>query len=262
MAERFAVDLNSDLGESFGAYSIGEDQDVLRLITSANIACGAHAGDPRVMDATVRACRELGVAVGAHPGFPDRVGFGRRTIDASPHEVETDVLYQIGALGAFAVANGAPLQHVKAHGALYNLAVIKPAVAAAIARAVVRFDPNLIFVAPAGSALEHAGTEAGLTVAREAFADRGYNPDGTLVSRSLPGAVIADARAAAERAVRMVKEHSVETVDGGSISIEVDTICVHGDNPHAVEILRAIHSVFREKAITLTNIRNVLGARD
>ena len=262
MAELSAVDLNSDLGESFGAYSIGADQEVLRLVTSANVACGAHAGDPRVMEATVRACRDLGVAVGAHPGFPDRVGFGRRTIDASPAEVETDVLYQIGALGAFAVANGVPLQHVKAHGALYNLAVTKPAVAAAIARAVVRYDPHLIFVAPVGSALEHAGIEAGLSVAREAFADRAYNPDGSLVSRSLPGAVISDARAAADRAVRMVEEHSVETLDGGSIAIEVNTICVHGDNPHAVEILRAIHSAFREKAITLTNMRNVLRGGD
>ncbi len=262
MAQLAAVDLNSDLGESFGVYSIGDDQDVLRLITSANIACGAHAGDPRVMDATVRACRDLSVAIGAHPGFPDRVGFGRRTMDASPAEVETDVLYQIGALGAFAVANGVRLQHVKAHGALYNIAVIKPAVAAAIARAVVRYDRHLIFVAPIGSALEHAGIEAGLKVAREAFADRGYNADGTLVSRSLPGAVISDARVAADRALRMVKDQSVEAVDGGSISIKVDTLCVHGDNPHAVEILGAIRSTFREKGITLTNMRKVLGVRD
>ena len=259
MLNRPAIDLNADLGESFGAYTIGNDRDVLGLITSANVACGMHAGDPLVMDATVRASRDLGVSIGAHPGFPDRVGFGRRTIDATPAEIEADVLYQIGALGAFAVANGVALQHVKAHGALYNLAVTKPEVAAAIARAVLRYDRHLIFVAPVRSALERAAIEAGLTVAREAFADRGYNPDATLVSRQLPGAVIADPRVAADRALRMVQERTVSTVGGGSIPIEVDTLCVHGDNPNAVEILREIRSTFRDHGITLTNMRSVLG---
>jgi UPF0271 protein len=260
MTSRHAVDLNADLGESFGAYRLGDDRGVLGLITSANVACGMHAGDPRVMDETVRACRDFGVSVGAHPGFPDRVGFGRRTIDATPTEVETDVLFQIGALSAFVVANGLEMQHVKAHGALYNVGVTKPEVAAAIARAVSRYDRHLIFVAPVGSALERAGHEAGLAVAREAFADRGYNADATLVSRRFPGAVISDPRLAADRALRMVNEGVVSTVDGSSLPIDVDTLCVHGDNPNAVEILREIQSRFRENGITLTNMRNILGA--
>jgi UPF0271 protein len=255
---RLAVDLNSDLGESFGAYKLGDDSTILRLITSANVACGMHAGDPRVMDDTVRASRELGVSVGAHPGFPDQVGFGRRTIDATPTEIETDVLYQIGALAAFVVANGLEMQHVKAHGALYNLAVANQEVAAAIARAVIRYDRDLIFVAPVGSALERAGLEAGLAVAREAFADREYNRDATLVSRRVNGAVISDPRAAADRAIRMIKEQVVTTVDGSSLPMKVDTLCVHGDNPNAAEILRAIRSSLRDNGITLTNMRNVL----
>ena len=255
-----AVDLNSDLGESFGAYKLGDDSAILRLITSANVACGMHAGDPRVMDETVRACRELGVSVGAHPGFPDQVGFGRRMIDATPTEVETDVLYQIGALAAFVVAHGLEMQHVKAHGALYNLAVANPKVAAAIARAVTRYDRDLIFVAPVGSSLERAGLEAGLTVAREAFADRAYNRDATLLSRRVKDAVISDPRAAADRAIRMIKEQVVTAIDGSSLPMKVDTICVHGDNPNAVEILRAIRASLRDNGITLTNMRNVLSA--
>lgn len=260
MSRVHTVDLNADLGESFGSYTLGNDIEIIRLITSANVACGMHAGDPRVMDATVRVCHDLGVAVGAHPGFPDRVGFGRRMIDASPLEVETDILYQIGALAAFVVGNGLELQHVKVHGALYNLAVTKPEVAAAIARAVFRFDRSLVFVAPARSALEGAGVEAGLAVAREAFADRGYNADATLVSRRISGAVITDPEVAAERALRIVKEHLVSTVDGGSIPIQADTICVHGDNPNATEILHKIRSTFRDNGITLTNMRNVVAS--
>lgn len=259
MTRGLAVDLNSDLGESFGAYRLGDDSDILRLITSANVACGMHAGDPRVMDETVRASRELGVSVGAHPGFPDKVGFGRRAIDATPTEIETDVLYQIGALAAFVVANGLKMQHVKAHGALYNLAVAVPDVAAAIARAVTRYDRTLILVAPVGSALEQAGLEAGLTVAREAFADRAYNPDSTLVSRRVTGAVISDSQVAADRAIRMIKERKVTALDGTSIPIQVDTLCVHGDNPNAAKILRAIRSSLRDNGIVLTNMRNVLG---
>ena len=260
MHSRHAVDVNADLGESFGSYTLGNDREVLGLITSANVACGMHAGDPRVMDATVRASRDMGVSVGAHPGFPDRVGFGRRTLDATPTEIETDVLYQIGALSAFVVANGVEMQHVKAHGALYNLAVAKPEAAAAIARAVARYNRHLIFVAPVGSALERAGMEAGLSVAREAFADRSYNADATLVSRQVPGAVISDPRLAADRALRMVRERRVSTVDGDSISIEVDTLCVHGDNPRAAEILHEIRSRFRDNGITVINMRDVLGA--
>ena len=259
VAKRLAVDLNSDLGEGFGAYTIGHDRDVLGLITSANIACGIHAGDPRVMDSTVQASRDLGVSIGAHPGFPDRVGFGRRTIDASPSEIETDVLYQIGALGAFALANRVTLEHVKAHGALYNLAVTNPEAAGAIARAVLRYDPHLILVAPFQSAMERAGIESGLVVAREGFADRAYNTDATLVSRHLPGAVISDPEHAAERALRMIREQMVSTIGGETISIQVDTLCVHGDNPNAVAILREIRSTLLDRGVAVTNMRSVLG---
>jgi len=261
MLTRPCVDLNADLGESFGPYTLGNDSQVLRLITSANIACGMHAGDPRVMENTVRASRELGVSIGAHPGFPDRVGFGRRNLEATPLEVETDVLYQIGALNAFAVSNGVQLQHVKAHGALYNIAVSQTEIAAAVARAVVRFDPRLIFVAPVGSALEHAGIEAGLPVSREGFADRGYNSDSTLQSRQIPGAVISDPDNASERAHQMVKEHRVSTVDGGWLPIQVDTLCVHGDNPNAIEILRAIRLTFERDGIAIAKMADVLKAK-
>ena len=258
MSSRPLVDVNADLGESFGAYTHGNDLEILGLITSANVACGMHAGDPRAMEETVRASRELGVSVGAHPGFPDRVGFGRRNLDATPTEIETDVLYQIGALGAFVVANRVEMQHVKAHGALYNLAVSKPDVATAIARAVARYDRQLIFVAPAGSALERAGLEAGLSVAREAFADRSYSDDSTLVSRKVPGALISDPGVAAERALRMIRERTVSTIEGHLIPIQVDTLCVHGDNPRAVEILQAIRRSFRDNGIAVVNMREVL----
>ncbi|MBA2278060.1 MAG: LamB/YcsF family protein, partial [Chloroflexia bacterium] len=185
----FAVDLNSDLGESFGAFAVGHDDALFPLISSANVACGFHGGDPRVIEQTVARAAAHGVAVGAHPSFPDLVGFGRRALAATADEVRTDCLYQIGALAAFCRAAGVPLRHVKAHGALYNLAVKDATIAAAIAAAVRAFDPAPRFFAAPGSALEAAGHEAGLTVVREAFADRAYHIDGSLVARGQPGAV-------------------------------------------------------------------------
>ncbi|CAG0947005.1 5-oxoprolinase subunit A [Anaerolineae bacterium] len=234
------IDLNCDMGESFGAYSLGNDAALMPLITSANIACGFHAGDPRVMARTVCLAIQHGVVLGAHPGFHDLVGFGRRNLDVTPDEIESDVLYQIGALSAFA-----KLTHVKAHGALYNLAATNAPIAQAIARAVARFDKNLVLVGLANStAMADAACEYGLRFAREGFCDRAYNRDGTLRSRREPGALIHDPERAAAQALQMVRDQTVTTLAGETIPLAVDTLCVHGDTPKAVEILRAVREMF------------------
>lgn len=234
------VDLNCDMGESFGRYHIGADEALMPFITSANIACGYHAGDPLVMARTVRLAIEHGVGIGAHPGFPDLMGFGRRQMQLSPEEIENYLLYQIGALAAFAKAVGAELAHVKPHGALYNMAAKDAELARAIVRGIERFSKGLIVVCLAGSRMVEAAEEAGLRVAREGFADRAYNPDGTLRSRRLPGALIEDPQVAAERAIGMVREGVVVAHTGEEIPLHVDTICVHGDTPTAVEIAKTI----------------------
>jgi 5-oxoprolinase (ATP-hydrolysing) subunit A len=236
------VDLNSDLGESFGAYTIGQDPILLTHITSANVACGFHAGDPGVMRATVSQARQHGVAVGAHPGFPDLVGFGRRELHASPREVEDFVVYQIGALSAIAAAQGVRLQHVKPHGALFNMAVRDAALADAIARATAAVDRSLILFGLPGSELIAAGRRAGLPTACEVFADRAYERDGTLVSRRKAGAVIHDPDAVVERVVRMATERTVQAVDGSVVRLELDTICVHGDTPGAADLAARIRA--------------------
>jgi len=225
------IDINSDLGESFGAYKIGNDAGLMKAITSANVACGFHGGDPTVLRDTIRLAKASGVAVGAHPSFPDLVGFGRRAMAVSARECEDFVLYQIAAVAGVAQAEGVKLQHVKAHGELFNVAAKDPELAGAIVRAVAAFDASLIlFVFPASKILE-AARAAGLRVAQEIFADRAYEPDGALVSRRKPGAVIHDADLVVARAVKMVKEQSIVAVDGKTIPIEADTICVHGDTP-------------------------------
>jgi UPF0271 protein len=234
------IDLNCDMGESFGAYALGNDAALMRYITSANIACGFHAGDPMVMARTVQLAVQHNVAVGAHPGFPDLVGFGRRVLDATPDEIENDVLYQIGALAAFARAYGTSLVHVKAHGALYNLAAVRDDVAHAIACAIAKFDANLVMVGLAQSKMIDAARDAGLRVAREGFADRAYNRDGTLRSRRAPGSLITDPARAAAQALQMVRDHCVTTPEGETIAIHVDTLCLHGDNPAAIENARAV----------------------
>ena len=230
------IDLNCDMGESFGAYTIGQDEALMRNVTSANIACGFHAGDPSVMRRTVRLALKSEVAIGAHPGFPDLVGFGRRDMKATPQEVEDLVLYQVGAVAAIAAAEGVCLQHVKPHGALYNMAARDPELARAIARAVAAFDSSLILFGLAGSSLLAAGRAASLHVAAEAFADRAYEPDGTLAPRGKPGSVLHDADALVWRVLRMVRERSVAAIDGSTIPLQVDTICVHGDTPGAAEL--------------------------
>ena len=245
------MDLNADVGESFGRWSLGDDDAVLRSITSANVACGYHAGDPGVMRATVEAARAAGVAVGAHPGFPDLVGFGRRNLAASPREVEDFVLYQVGALAAVAAAEGVRLQHVKPHGALYNMAVRDRQLAGAIAGAVAAFDRTLILFGPPGSELLRAGEDAGLRTAAEGFADRGYAADGTLIPRESPGALVRNADEVVARAVRMARDGAVTSADGADVAVRVATICVHGDTPGAPELTRRIRTALEAAGITV-----------
>jgi UPF0271 protein len=234
------VDLNADLGESFGAWTLGNDADLLQSVTSANLACGFHAGDPSVMRRTVRLAREAGVAVGAHPALPDLVGFGRRAMAVSPSEVEDLVLYQVGALAAIAAAEGVRLRHVKPHGALYNMAVRDRGLAEAIARAVVTFDANLILFALPGSELARAAETAGLRVATEGFADRAYQADGSLTPRDRRGAVIDDVDQVVARAVVMARDGVVVSIDGHEVPMRVNTICTHGDTPGSHNLTRAL----------------------
>lgn len=229
------IDLNCDCGESFGPWSMGDDAGVLPHVSSANIACGAHAGDPDTMRATLRLARELGVSAGAHPGYPDLQGFGRRVLPLTPAEVANSVLAQVGALAALARAEGVALTHVKPHGALYNHAAVTPPVAQAIAAAVAAFDPGLILVALAGSALEQAGRAEGLAVAREAFADRRYEADGSLRARRFSDALILDYAANLDQAVTLVREGYVTAHDGARVAVQAETICLHGDAPGAAE---------------------------
>lgn len=238
---KFKVDINSDLGESFGRFKVGHDAEIMSFITSANVACGFHAGDPMVMARTVKLAKENGVAVGAHPGFPDLIGFGRRRMELSKEEVTNIVVYQVGALEAFAKAAGVALQHVKPHGALYNVAAENGAYVEAIIEAVSTVNPELVLFSLADSRMAKIGEKAGLRVAHEVFVDRAYNQDGSLVSRSAAGALIDDAKLVAKRAVRMVKERTVTAINGREVEFdEVHTICIHGDTPNAVDLARTV----------------------
>lgn len=248
------VDINCDMGESFGAYRIGNDTAIMPFITSANIACGFHAGDPLVMDATVQLAMEHGVSVGAHPGYPDLQGFGRRNMDLASEEVEAFTLYQVAALAGFGRARGIELAHVKPHGALYNQAASDHTLALAIARGVARFSRNLVLVGLAGSMLVEMGTEAGLRVAAEAFADRVYNPDGSLRSRRLPGALIEAPQAALQQALRLVQEGAAVTRDGQTVRVKVDTLCIHGDNPAAPQIAQALRKGLEIEGISIQSL--------
>ncbi|MBQ0084281.1 MAG: 5-oxoprolinase subunit PxpA [Clostridiales bacterium] len=254
----FKVDLNADLGESFGAYTIGMDADVLKFITSANVACGFHAGDPVVMQKTVALAAQNDVAVGAHPGYPDLMGFGRRNMNISPDEAKAYIKYQVGALLAFTKAQGIRLQHVKPHGAFYNNAAVNEKLALAICEGIYEVDKDLIMLGLAGSKHIEAAKQVGLKVASEVFADRGYMDDGTLVPRSMPGAMIHDRNEAIKRTIRMVKEGKVETVTGKVIDITADSICVHGDNPDAIGFVKEIKERLEKEGVTVTNIANVI----
>ena len=252
------IDLNSDLGESFGPWPMGQDDELMRSITSANVACGFHAGDPGVMRRTIALALQHGVAVGAHPGFPDLVGFGRRELQASAQEIEDFVLYQVSALAGLAAAAGVRLQHVKAHGALYNMAARDRDVAAAVARGTAAFDRELVLFGLPNSELLREGQKAGLRVAAEVFADRAYEPDGSLASRRKPGSVLHNDDAVVARAVRMARSGEVMATDGSVIQVKADTICVHGDTPGAADLARRVRSGLEAAGIRVQPVKTFL----
>jgi len=237
-----SIDLNADLGESFGAWTLGDDDAILASISSANIACGFHAGDPTVIRRTIAAAKRLGVAVGAHPGYPDLQGFGRRDVSMACAAITDVVLYQVAALKGMAEAEGVRLSHVKPHGALYNRAARDEGVAQAIARAVVLVDRQLVLFGLAGSPLLDAGRSEGLRVAAEAFADRAYEADGRLRARELPGALVTDPEAVVARALALVERRAIQAVDGSTLEIHADTLCVHGDTPGAADLARRLRA--------------------
>ena len=246
------MDLNADLGESYGRWTLGDDERLVHHVTSANVACGFHAGDFRVMEATVALCRHADVAVGAQPGYPDLLGFGRRPMPFEPDEVESMVRYQIGALEAFCRAAGVELRHVKPHGALYSQAAADPALAQAIARATAHFSRDLLLFGLASSEpMAAAAADAGLRFVPEAFADRRYLPDGSLQPRSEPGSVLADPDAAAAQALAIATGEAVEVSDGPAITVSADSICCHGDTPGAVEIAAAVRRALEGAGITV-----------
>jgi len=244
------IDFNCDMGESFGMYKMGLDEEVIKHITSANIACGFHAGDPNWMRTTVKLAEEHGVAIGAHPSFPDLNGFGRRAMNASALEVKNDVIYQMGALQAFTGAKR--LQHVKPHGAMYNMAVDDQDLATAICEAVLEVDSDIVLLALAGSQWVSIAEELGLRVGREIFADRALNTDGTLVSRSKEGSVIHDIQEVVDRSLRMVTEGKAVAISGEVIDVEADSLCLHGDTPGAVDMAQALKQALVAEDVEVT----------
>ena len=254
----YRVDLNSDLGESFGAYTIGCDDLVIPMISSANVACGFHASDPVVMKKTIAMAKEAGIQVGAHPGYPDLMGFGRRNMVITPDEAKAYTTYQLGALYAFCHSAGIELQHVKPHGALYNMAAKDYALAKGICEAIAEFDRSLIVMALSGGELLHAAQDMGLRVASEVFADRAYEEDGTLVNRKKLGAMITDEEEAIARVVRMVKEGKVTAITGKDISIQADSVCVHGDGPKALAFVTRIREKLTEEGIDIIPLKDFI----
>ena len=251
-----AIDLNADVGEGFGPYAMGADAELLSLVTSANVACGFHGGDPTVMDRTVELAARHRLAIGAHPGHHDLRGFGRRAIEVPPAEIERDVLYQVGALQAFARSHGVELAHVKPHGALYNQAATDQAMAEAVARGVARAGSDLVLVGLASSrAMAAAAAKVGLRFAAEAFADRRYQADGTLQPRSVPGSVIEDPAEAAAQAVSIARDRRVKAADGSVVEIRAETLCLHGDNPAAVANARAVRRALDAAGISVRSLR-------
>jgi 5-oxoprolinase (ATP-hydrolysing) subunit A len=248
------IDINCDMGESFGAYKLGTDEEILKYITSANIACGFHAGDPATMRKTVKLAMEHEVGIGVHPGLPDLAGFGRRNIDISAQEAYEMVVYQIGSLWGFVKAEGGTIQHVKPHGALYNMAAVNRELSEAIAEAVYKVNPELILFGLAGSELVSAGEKIGLRTASEVFADRTYQQDRTLTSRKLPHAVITDDDAAVAQVIRMAKEGKVMTQQDVDVDIKADTVCIHGDGAHALSFAKKIIQTLEDSGISVRKI--------
>jgi UPF0271 protein len=246
------IDLNSDVGESFGRWTLGDDSAMFRFVSSANVACGFHAGDPSVIRSTCRNAAAAGVVIGAHVGYRDLAGFGRRFLDISPTELADDVVYQVGALQALAAVEGSRVRYVKPHGGLYNAIVHHTAQAQAVVDAVKSMDADLPILGLPGSEVLRLAEAAGLRAVTEAFADRAYNPDGTLVSRSRPGAVLEDPAQVAEQVLRMATESSVRTVDGSVLKIKAESICVHGDSPGAVEMATAVKTALAAAGVTIS----------
>ena len=254
----YKVDVNSDLGESFGRYTLGMDADILPLVSSANVACGYHASDPLVMNKTMAMAKEAGVRVGAHPGFPDLMGFGRRNMDVSPAEAKAYTLYQLGALDAFCKAHGVKMQHVKPHGAMYNMAGKDYALSKAICEAIYEYDKDLIVMALSGGELVHAAEDMGLKVAREVFADRAYEEDGSLVNRRKEGAMITDENEAIARVVRMIKEQKVTAITGKDIPIKADSVCVHGDGVKALAFVKKIRETLTAEGVEIVPLVDIV----
>ncbi len=252
------VDLNCDMGESFGAYKLGRDEEILDYVTSANIACGFHAGDPATIRKTVQMAMEKNVGIGVHPGLQDLVGFGRRNMQISPQESYDLVVYQIGAIYAFAKSEGGKIQHVKPHGALYNMAAKSPSLSEAIAEAVYKVDPELILFGLAGGELVKAGQKIGLRTANEVFADRTYQQDGSLTPRTQPHALITNKETSIQQVIRMVKEGKVESLQGIDVPIQADTICIHGDGENALEFAKYITTSLKQAGIQITKINEML----
>lgn len=253
----YKVDLNSDLGESFGRYTIGSDDRIIPLITSANIACGFHASDPVVMMKTVNMVKEAGTGAGAHPGYPDLMGFGRRNMNVSHEEAKAYTLYQISALGGMCKAAGVKLSHVKPHGAMYNMAGKDYELSKAICEAIKEYDPSLIVMGLAGSQMVKAARDMGLKTAEEVFADRAYEEDGSLVARSKPGAMIEDEDEAIARVVRMIKEGKVQAITGNDIDIKADSVCVHGDGEKALLFVEKIRKALTDEDIEICPLEEV-----
>lgn len=253
----YRVDLNSDLGESFGRYTLGMDDKIIPLITSANVACGYHASDPIVMEKTITSAKEAGIRVGAHPGFPDLMGFGRRNMNITPAEAKAYTLYQIGALSAFCKAQGITMQHVKPHGAFYNMAAKDYKLSKAICEAIYEFDKNLIVMALSGGELCRASQDMGLRTAMEVFADRAYEEDGTLVDRKKEGSMVTDEDVAIARVIRMVKEQKVTAITGKDIPIRADSICVHGDGVKALAFVEKIRKAFQDEGIEICSLDKI-----
>ncbi|MBA7547439.1 5-oxoprolinase subunit A [subsurface metagenome] len=249
------IDLNCDMGESFGNYKIGQDEEVIKYITSSNIACGFHAGDPNVMRYTVKLAKENNVAIGAHPGLPDLQGFGRRNMDITPKEAKNLIIYQIGALQAIAKSEGLNLQHVKPHGALYHMVASDKKLGQAVAEAILEIDKDLILVCLAGSEIIDIALKLGLRVAREGFADRAYNSDGTLVKRNIAGSVINEPKRITNRILKMIHQQKIDTIDGKTINLHADTICLHGDNKNALNIIKAIRKTLVKEKIKVADLK-------
>jgi 5-oxoprolinase (ATP-hydrolysing) subunit A len=252
-----AIDLNSDLGESYGAWRMGDDETMLAIVSSANVACGFHAGDPAGIWKTVEAAAEKGVSIGAHVSYPDRVGFGRRDMDVTSGELIADVIYQIGALKGMAAAAGVSVGYVKPHGALYNRIAHDPKQGQAVIDAIKRIDPSLVLMGLANAPILKLAQASGLKTVAEAFADRAYMPDGQLVSRREPGAVLHDTQLIARRMLQLARQGTLEAIDGSTISIDAQSICVHGDSPGAVAIAQEIRRAFEADGIT---VRSFLSA--